>query len=495
MKTLSSGLDEIGEFVKTIQDTPVSQARLEAGNPSEFSVAGYVLFNNNWKVIVGIPVQTFASTLVNQTRNTVIIGLVIVLAVVFAASITANLLTSPLNELAQITAEIGRGNLEVSAKSDRLDEIGILSNVFDQTSTELRLVLSDLERRVAEQTSELAASNKTNARRAEQLRSIAEIAQSVTGLQDIETLLPQITDKISKVLGFYHVGIFLLDPNKQFAVLRAANSEGGKKMLAREHKLKVGQVGIVGFVTSTGQSRIALDVGEDAVFFNNPDLPLTRSEIALPFKIGEEIIGALDVQSTESNAFSAQDVDILSLLADQVSIAIQNSRLFEETRRALAEAQLLYSESLSSSWKAFASEENLNFRYTNGKVEILGTQKAAKMDGKTSALEMDIAIRGKTLGKLHIEVPDKNRKWTDGEMRLYRAIVERLAFTLENARLFRDARKLASKEQLIGEITSKIGASVNMDNILQTAVEQLSMAIPDSEIIIQFREEENKLES
>ena len=168
--------------------------------------------------------------------------------------------------------------------------------------------------------------------RARQFEAISQVVRAISSIQDLETLLPQITKVISEQFNIYHAGIFLLDDNREFAVLRAANSEGGKKMLAREHKLAVGQTGIVGFVTATGQPRIASDVGTDAVFFDNPDLPNTHSEIALPLRYAGQIIGALDVQSTKSNAFNQDDIEILITLADQVATAIKNTLALEEAR-------------------------------------------------------------------------------------------------------------------------------------------------------------------
>ena len=142
------------------------------------------------------------------------------------------------------------------------------------------------------------------------------MARATATNQNLETLLPNLVELISKQFDFYHVGIFLLDENKEFAELRAANSEGGKRMLEHQHKLGIGQSGIVGLVSATGKPRIALDVGADAAFFNNPDLPNTRSEMALPLLVSDDIIGVLDAQSTTANAFREDDVEVLSTLAD-----------------------------------------------------------------------------------------------------------------------------------------------------------------------------------
>ena len=161
---------------------------------------------------------------------------------------------------------------------------------------------------------------------------------------------------ISQVFNFYHVGIFLLDDEMRFAILRASNSEGGQKMLEQGHQLEVGRTGIVGYVASTGEARIAADVGVDSVHFNNPNLPDTRSEMALPLRMGSDIIGVLDVQSTQPEAFSLSDVNILSVLSDQVSIAIENTRLLEETNTALAETEHAYRQLTLQTWKTLKKQ-------------------------------------------------------------------------------------------------------------------------------------------
>jgi transcriptional regulator with GAF, ATPase, and Fis domain len=207
-----------------------------------------------------------------------------------------------------------------------------------QRERELENVQHALGQRVEERTRELLIANQQMTKRAEQLKLVADVAKSAIAIQDVDRLLPNIAELIHQRFNIYHVGVFLLDEQKQYAILRASNSDGGLIMLKQGHRLKIGAQGIVGFVVSRGEPRIALDVGQDTVFFDNPDLPDTRSEMALPLKIGDMIIGALDLQSTEEKAFSEEDVSVLSILSDQVAIAIQNARSSELVQRALYEA-------------------------------------------------------------------------------------------------------------------------------------------------------------
>ena len=197
----------------------------------------------------------------------------------------------------------------------------------------LRAEQAQLEERVTERTADLVKANQKTEEQASRLTAIAEVSRTAAAVTEPNRLMNLLTNLISQQLGFYHVGLFLLDEGREYAILSASNSDGGKRMLTRRHRLQVGQQGIVGYATSSGKPRIALDVGTDAVFFNNPDLPETHSEMCLPLKVNEVVIGALDIQSTQAKAFTEEDYSILSILADQVAIAIQNAKSNEETKR------------------------------------------------------------------------------------------------------------------------------------------------------------------
>ena len=241
-----------------------------------------------------------------------------------------------------------------------LDNLRRTQQELKSKNQEIQQFAQGLETTIADRTAELDRANSRNERRARQFEAIAKISRVISQTQNLNTLMPQITELISEQFDYYHTGIFLFDMNKEYAVLFAANSLAGRKMLARNHKLKIGQTGIVGYVAGAGLPRIALDTGADAIFFNNPDLPDTRSELALPlFRKGEVIIGVLDVQSKDQNAFNQEDVRTLSTLADQVSIAIENSRLFEDQERLLLETQAISNRDLREGWVRFTRSQNI----------------------------------------------------------------------------------------------------------------------------------------
>jgi K+-sensing histidine kinase KdpD len=167
-------------------------------------------------------------------------------------------------------------------------------------------------------------------RRAALLQAAAQVAKKITSLRSLDELLPASVDIICEAFGFYYAGVFLLDENRHWAILRAGRGEAGRKMIEAGHKLEVGGQSMIGASIAWREARIALDVGEEAVFFKNPNLPDTRSEMALPLIVGENTFGAVTVQSTEEAAFSDEDISSLMAMADQLALAIHNTYLLRE---------------------------------------------------------------------------------------------------------------------------------------------------------------------
>jgi GAF domain-containing protein len=363
---------------------------------------------------------------------------------------------------------------------------------------------STLEERVEKRTQDLASANRISEYRARMFQAIAQVTHAITSTQNLQDLLPQIAQAISQHFGFYHVGIFLIDPSREYATLTAANSEGGQKMLERSHKLRVGQTGIVGYVAGTAKPRIALDTGADAIYFNNPDLPDTRSEMALPIvQAGGQIIGVLDIQSTEPNAFNREDIEILDTLADQVSMAISNARLYEEMQKNLLESEMLYRRDLLAGWRRLSQIQQIAgvqrsgmtaSLYTQpiplpGAEEVINTGRTYFEDEIDSQMTIPVKLRGEVIGVLNVKA-DGERKWTEDEMDIVTAIVERAALSLENARLLEESRMAAEKEHAIGEISAKISASAQIEMILKTAVRELGSQINNAQVSVELEKPE-----
>jgi GAF domain-containing protein len=381
-----------------------------------------------------------------------------------------------------------------------------------EVNTELIRLQQNLEDTIRERTQELETQStrleqqvKTNQRRAQQFQTVADVARFVANIRDLDTLFKTVTELISEQLGYYHVGIFLNDEADNYAILVAANSEGGQKMLARNHRLKIGETGIVGNVSYTGMPRVALDTGDDAIFFNNPDLPETHSEMAVALKVSNQIVGVLDIQSTDANAFSQDDVEVFTALADQVAIAIENVRLFESTQKSLTETETIYRQYLQSEWGRLSSETGLTgFRYKISGASPLdkplskpqfeqaiqsGNISVHKEESDETSLVVPIKLRGEILGIVNIRQPG-DKAWSKDEIELVQSVTDRLAISAENARLFEETTRRAERERAVATITTKIRNTNDPEEMLAIAVNEIKNALNAREIRIKPTEKQ-----
>jgi GAF domain-containing protein/HAMP domain-containing protein len=453
-----------------------------------------VILDNGWGIVAQEPEAELLAPQRLFERISGVAGLAGLAVLLIVAWLAIHRTLRPIEKLTETVQAITTGDLTRTAAVTSQDEIGTLAQAFNSMTTQLRDLISTLEQRVADRSKELE-------QRAIQLRTAAEVGSAVATQRDLTQLLNQTTRLISERFGFYHVGIFLLDERREYAVLRASNSLGGKRMLERGHRLKIGETGIVGYVTGSGDARIALDVGKDAVFFDNPDLPETRSEMALPLKAGGRTLGALDIQSTVEAAFTPEDIATLQILADQMAIAIENAELFAANQAALEAARRAYGEIASHAWRQRleTTDAELGFRSMDrgGTIQVRKDSWSAESslaiteekpilteDSKT--LCVPILIRGQAIGVLRLLKPD-NSRWTEVEVQTIQALSDQFGGALEAARLYDEAQRRAEHERIISEITSKISSSINIRNVLQTAVEELGRALPGSEVIVQFQ--------
>ena len=389
-------------------------------------------------------------------------------------------------------AQISEGQLQAiptSSAGNSREAINLIE-IFNTMSGKLQNLIQNLEQRVAERTRDLEQANSQNEKRAKQFESIARISNTIASVQNLRELLPLISEVISQYFDFYHVGIFLTDTDNQYAVLSAANSEGGRKMIQRHHQLRIGEQGIVGYVTQTGKPRIALDVGEDINYFTNPELPSTHSEMALPLKAGNEVIGALDIQSTEVGAFTNEDFKTLSTLADQVSLAIQNARLFDQNQKAISEFEAIQRQYLHETWNRLSKEKKLTgYRYSiTGAIPLNENTESVESEGETNSHEISVPIvlRGEKIGTLSVQTPKNERIGTD-QVDLIKAVAERVALSAENARLFDETIRRAERERIVSDIATKIGTSFRTESILRTTATELSQLLEDADVVINLQ--------
>jgi GAF domain-containing protein/HAMP domain-containing protein len=433
------------------------------------------------------------STALQSTLSSFVIIIAGVLGLALVGSyLLGNTVTSPLRKLTETAETIAAGNLGVQSDVTSRDEIGALAKTFNSMSVRLSDLVTNLEGEVTQRTRQLE-------RRASQIQAAAEVGNAVASLRDLEGLLSRTTQLISDKFGFYHVGIFLLDEKREFAVLHASNSSGGARMLERGHKLKVGEKGIVGAVTTTGKARIALDVGQDSVYFDNPDLPGTRSELALPLLSGTEILGALDVQSTKPTAFSKEDISTLTILADQIATALQNARFLAQTQNALNAARRAYGVQSREGWKGLMEEGNLGF-ISRGQGSVIQAQnilpgeahealtngKAKTSDIDKNVLYVPIQVRGNLIGALRLVKPKGSPGWSQQELADISRLAGQLSNSFESARIYREIYKRAAYEQAISDLSARLSSTTEIELIIKETLVHLGETIKDADVALRF---------
>jgi len=363
-----------------------------------------------------------------------------------------------------------------------------------------RLLTEELERERGRLEQLVSERTRDLARRGAQLETAAQIARDAAVIQDVGQLLEETVQLVSTRFGFYHTGLFLLDAAKAYAVLRAASSPGGQRMLARGHRLKVGGESIVGYVTMRGQPRVVLDVGADAVFFDNPDLPETHSEVALPLRVRGEIIGALDVQSTEVGAFDEDDVIVIQTLADQVAVAISNAQLFQRVQESLEAERRAYGELSREAWQGLLrARPDLGQRYDPQGILPAPDRwreeaRQAAREGQAvpgeyasaPALAVPLKVREQVIGVLDAHKLAGAGDWTAAEIALLQTLVDQLGLALESARLYQDSQHRAARERLIGEISTRMRETLDVDTVLRTAIREMGETLSVSRVEVRM---------
>lgn len=366
--------------------------------------------------------------------------------------------------------------LENALKRSRshLKELESANSNLNFTQTELQARSADL----------LQANNQLE-NRTQKLHAVAEVTRTATALRDFDQLLSSITSIISSQLGYYHVAIFLLDEHRQYAILRSTNTEAGLKMLEQGYRLPVGQLDVVSSVAQSGHPRIALHVEQEKLLLQDYELEETRSQLALPLKFGDEIIGVLDIQSRESGDFTEDDISTLSILADQIGIALQNAFLFEESQRALREANIETMQASKRAWRGYTeSIQTKGYRYDGIKSEPLKAKQHPNRGNE--ALLVPVQLRGQTIGRLKLNASDRSHVWTDDEMLMVKATAERVALALESARLLDEAQKRAARESFLSEVATKLSTSFQLDSILRDTVQEIGQTFKNSTVTFQL---------
>jgi GAF domain-containing protein len=306
--------------------------------------------------------------------------------------------------------------------------------------------------------------------RTSRLKRVNEIGRTITAILDPHELLAGAAFLIGNEFDSYYTAIYLLDPTSQWAELKEATGDAGKVLRENKHRLSMNGKSTVANAIRTKQIRIALDNGPDPVRFDNPLLPYTRSQIVMPMIVGDQIKGAIELHSTRESAFSMQDVDTFSNLANQVTIAFENSRLFNEAQQSLTEMRATQRQYLQGAWSTLASEKPLEYE--------LGDDESAD-----EGIEIPLTLRDQIIGQINMTA---DTEWTPEQKNLIESIATQAALALENARLVEESQSIASREKLANEIIAKVWSSTTIDTILQTTVRELGRALEAAEVEIEI---------
>ena len=325
--------------------------------------------------------------------------------------------------------------------------------------TRLQELQSDLESKVDERTS--------------QLKAINEVGQVATSILDPDDLIKRVVNLITEEFGYYYSAIYLLDQTGQWAELKEATGEAGQVLKESKHHTEVTNINVIGKAIRSRKAHVSLDIGEKAVKFDNPLLPYTRSELALPLLVGDQILGVLDVHSSHESAFSEQDIETLQNMANQVAISLDNARLFQETRKSLNEMRNIQRQYLHEAW--------IDSNLPQSGVFITAGEDANT--AKNHSIEVPITLREQIIGQLKLE--GENTLSNEDE-NLIQAIATQTALALENARLLNESQSIAMREKFVTEITNKIWASTSMDSVLQTTIRELGQILDATEATIEL---------
>ena len=380
--------------------------------------------------------------------------------------------------------------------SSRQDEIGILGHTLGIMETQLKEEFTNLEKQIDLRTSQLQ-------QRTRQLHEAAEIIQDTAEIIDVRHLISGLVSLISERYGYYHVGIYLLDAKAEQVVLQASYlTDAGVQ--TPDRKYKFGE-SIVGYVAQRGEIYLASDLTAEDRFIRPSELTLSRSSATFPLKARANIIGVLDIHSSAHSSFSEDDVAVLRILGDQISLAIDNARLFDSARIALESERRAYGEISRLAWSELVSSHpEWGYRSDSSGLYISQgewqpwmleaarqAQPVVRQTGDKKIASIPVKVRDQVIGVLDFRKSGEGDRWTEEEIALLNSFSDQLGQALEGARLYQETQLRAEREHILSDISSKVRASTNINTILQVAVRELANALRISKTSIHLHSEPN----
>ena len=371
-------------------------------------------------------------------------------------------ISDPIRDMISTFNKIEQGDLTQRVHVSATDELGVVTVQFNRMVTRLEALQTTLEQQVAERTKLLTATN--------------EVARVAASSLDPDELLARVVNLFPQQFGYYYAAIYLMDRSEKWAELAHATGEAGRVLEQNHYRLEVSGRSMVGAAIRERSARIAQMASQEKQRLENPLLPYTRSEIALPLIAGERILGALNVQSTKEADFTPQVVETMQNMTSQLAIALENARLFQEAQQVIREMRTVQQQYLVEGWTGF-TEENTPLEYTVGDEAYENSR----------SIQVPISLRDQVLGQIVLEGKEE---WTAEQQILVDAVAKQAAIALENARLVSESRQAAVRERMLTEINSKIWSAATIDSILQTVVKELGRRLDASQVTIELNVEE-----
>lgn len=401
-----------------------------------------------------------------QIQSIILSVLTIVLGTGFAYLATHSI-SDPIKNLIDTFQRIEQGDLKQRVPVTATDELATVAVHFNRMLTRLEDLQSTLEQQVKERTQQLSATN--------------EVGRVASSILDPDQLLSKVANLITEQFNYYYTAIYILDPSQKWAELREATGQAGNVLKQNHHRLEVAGRSMVASCIREKSPRIAQNTAEEKQRFENPLLPYTRSEIALPLIAGDRVLGALDVQSTKAADFGADVIGTMQNMASQVAVALENARLFQEAQQSIQELRSIQKQYLLEGWTSIKTY-NEELEYGIGESNESANQ----------IIESSISLRDQPLGQITLESRDE---WTPEQQSLVDAVTAQAAIALENARLVSESRQIAVRERTLAEINSQIWATPSVDGILQTVVRELGRRLDASVASIELSMDDEHDES
>lgn len=386
-----------------------------------------------------------------QFQSLLLSGLVFALGIGFSLLATRSI-SGPIKELIETFQKVEEGNLHQRVPVTGTDELATVAVHFNRMVSRLDKLQSTLEEQVAERTKQLTATN--------------EVGRVASSILDMDKLLNKVANLITEQFNYYYAAIYILDSSEKWAELKEATGKAGNVLRQNRHRLEVSGKSMVAGCIRDKTPRLAQNTLDEKQRFENPLLPYTRSEVALPLIVGDRILGALNVQSTKPDDFGAGVIDTMQNMASQVAIALENARLFQEAQQSISELHAIQKQYLLEGWGRIGTY-NDDLEYGVGESTDVAGQ----------ILKSPINLRDQLLGTITLE---QSAEWTPEQQRLVDAVTAQAAIALENARLVSESRQVALRERTLTDINSKIWASTSIEAVLQTVAKELGKRLDTS---------------